>query len=141
MNLDELKPGFELNALVAEAIGCKVDFAGSDNPSCYTACGCKKREHNNSISHGPFIIDVLKHFSTDLNDAFWAAEQVMDSSFSVDRHKDYGIDKRTGWCAEINGHSFSTFDDTPALAICKAILKLKETHENHEPYARRSKHL
>ena len=56
--------------------------------------------------------------SRDLRVSFWAAELVATGSFSVDWHKSYG------WCAEIDGRNYSTFAETPALAICAAILAL-----------------
>lgn len=64
-------------------------------------------------------------FSTDLNDAFWAADKI-NMSFQVGRNS-FKEGPRY-FIASIQVQIFdmqSRWFDTPALAICAAILKLK----------------
>ena len=64
---------------------------------------------------------VLFNPSTDLNAAFAAAEKVSVLLKGV--HVEQTLD--TWWCS-LNGKDHGVFAATPALAICAAILKLKE---------------
>lgn len=108
MNLDELEPGSDTNRLVAEALGAEVEF-----------------------------VPMLRFApSTDLNDAFWAAERAELFKFHVLMQT--WIDKIWVICeAVFDGNDPSAIGlfeenllvtaDTPAMAICLAILKLKET--------------
>ena len=127
IDLDKLQRGTKTDRLVAEALGCKIEYRGvvSGEPSPYDDCGCPNHEHGSSFNDGQCQMDHIKRFSTDLNDAFWAAEQ-------VGLFKQYSL----GWREVYNRWELSEFipmdgpyeiatADTPAMAICKAILKLK----------------
>ena len=114
VNVDELKPGDETDRLVAESVGATKDVAGD-----WSLNGEK-------IGTQSMEGDWDFHPSSDLNDAFWAAEQ-------VGLFDDYSL----GWRRVYNRWELSKFipmdgpykiahAETPAMAICKAILKLKE---------------
>ena len=104
----EIKPGPELDRAVAEAIGWWIDAA---------------RPLDWSGSNGVSVEEFWP--SRDLNDALAAAEEV-------------GLFKQYGYCEAAGQHVISktvpvkswmdtvAHEATPALAICAAILKLKE---------------
>jgi hypothetical protein len=83
------------------------EIRGIDHPTCEGGVAC-----------------VLFRPSTDLNDAFAAAEVVFATN-------DWVVGKDFSWgsfrCKGLlGGESFDECAPTPALAICVAILKLKE---------------
>lgn len=153
-----MKPGPELDMQVAKAIGFDVRHGKFCQPVCqwdwiefdgyYTAkppeffsdnIGCQ------DLSDPPVQLGTgIRKFSTDLNDAFWAADQIVGNGpgFRVNRIElligdhDYG----TGCVCTLILETFKddgnrddwlelaeAFDEHTALAICAAILKLKET--------------
>lgn len=115
LDVSELQPGAETDKLVADAIGIPYLMVKKLDGS--TACS--------HVESGDGTFDDFAP-STELNDAFWAARQMISSSFTLDWHETYRLDGKAGWCVEINGHCFSDFTDTPAMAICLAILNLKD---------------
>lgn len=117
MSIDDLEPGPETDRLVAEALG--VPLVSYDmHPPCYW------------INEGYSTIDRRRPFcpSTDLNDAFWAAERAGLFTFRplVTLFRNPEEPTEPPWCVydEDSERSLGAAV-TPALAICKAILKLK----------------
>jgi hypothetical protein len=106
--MNEIKPGSELDRAVAEAIGLTW-FDGSRTEMAAWRFGDKTG------------FKELPKFSTDLNDAFVAAEQVW-SEFAVKRLPD-GNYEATAFCDGDDGRSRFEEQPTVALAICAAILQ------------------
>jgi hypothetical protein len=150
----DIEPGAETDRLVAEAIGWEKTsgeecvrryFEGQDVP--------EDRRHTEGLWHldGKLMAceecGDMKQFSTDLNDAFFAAEQV--GLFTGDDEVNLYLLHRVVEEYVSNGPSVSEwaiskveeigYDEwgftntitaaTPALVICKAILKLKDTSQ------------
>ena len=115
MNINELEPGPETDRLVIEALG------PPDEKDCVIVSGqLVSKDRRNTIEP-----------SNDLEDAFWAAEQAgvfekLALLYSSDEHK-WSL-----WNTSLGEYSGEIEDrmeilaETPAMAICKAILKLKE---------------
>lgn len=100
----------DINQQVAEAIGLVTD------PECtwnYLYSG-PHQDCEDTKACRPF------HPSTDLNDAFWAAEKV-GHHFYLSRNELSG----EMWECSLKSGSVGVMAETPALAICAAILKLK----------------
>lgn len=131
MNLDDLKPGPETDVLVANSIGCEgtegYAFAMRDDSGQikYVLIGFVDGKN-------------VSHFqpSTNLNDAFWAAEHAGLFKLHVLMKTD--VDKIWVICeAVFDGNDPSVIGlfeenmkataDTPAMAICLAIQKLEES--------------
>ena len=132
MNLRELPCGPETDILVAEAIGVECGLRGPiEDPIKITA----------------FVKPntIWRAFSprNDLNDAFWAAEQVglfdAKDEYYLKLHKVDDIepwfvspiieDGEDNWREPRGGELYFnllSIAATPALAICKAILKFNE---------------
>ena len=105
----EIKEGIDLDRAVAEAIG--QSFA-TDAPEGFVGIWDK---------WGP----DLPKYSTDLNDAFHAAEKsAKDFYGSVELPPCITVDNRTGWKCTIED-SPEGRGRTPALAICAAILNME----------------
>ena len=136
----EIKPGFELDQAVAEAIGCRV--RGHRKGGYW--CGCNKAMTLHGTGTKGRMGDPpprLHYYSTDLNAAFAAAEKVGllindgpsgHCLYSSHTHQDLIGDPVRTWFVgivnakeEIDGHCVTAA--TAALAICAAILTLKET--------------
>lgn len=137
----EIKPGPELDKAVAEAVDpyCSVGMCASsgciDIPVSATG---------DTAETDPDVLAVWKwdgernwrtlpKFSTDLNAAFAAAEKVFDCGFAVHTAgKPVGGWKRfqcivgVGWDGERAESQIQVEAETPALAVCAAILKLKD---------------
>ena len=121
----EITPGAELDQAVAEAIGCRV--RGHRKAGYW--CGCNKAMTLHGTGTKGRIgapPPRLHYYSTDLNAAFAAAEKVR-------------LFKEYGYCEASGQHVISktvpvkswgdtiAHEATPALAICAAILKLKDS--------------
>ena len=113
----EIKPGYKLNTAVAEAIGLTWQEATRFVMAAW-------------LHEDGWCYRKLPHFSTDLNAAFVAMEKVTSDAgrWSI---------QRVGpqWIADlclpdpeslVLGKGICATYSTPALAICAAILKLKE---------------
>ncbi len=121
MKIAELQAGAETDRLVAEAIGMPHFMANKLDGS--VAC-----------SHVESSMGTFDDFapSTALNDAFWAAEQVgLFNDYYLSKASSYrwrGLDGN--WVIKLTGSCWPespfVFGATPEMAICKAILKLKE---------------
>lgn len=108
----EIKAGFDLDMAVAEACGLTV--SGSyDHDLSRNVC---------------LLLPSVKSFdpSTDLNDAFYAAERVASDHYGcVELPPCITLDNRTGWKCTIED-SPEGRGKTAALAICAAILALSK---------------
>ena len=118
MNLDELKPGPETDRLVADALGAV------ETGFCWTI-------DDEPIGRQVLDSDGLKEWkfipSTDLNDAFWAEGQV---GLFNEYYLTFDLPNRlwliANWDAPFcSPHYAFIAADTPAMAVCHAILKLK----------------
>lgn len=126
----EIKPGRELDKAVAKAIGWTrvVMVFPEDAPLNSTSdANTQVVLHELNADHGEKFIP---RYSTDLNAAFEAAVKlsptVTDVTFT---QKDPRVSYRPVYMCDIimqNGGVFAVLGRTPALAICAAILKLKE---------------
>lgn len=143
MNLDELKPGPDTDKLVAEAVGLKeVIMDDTVELHCYVSPREKDEldgTPHNTCEGGYLSCDVFAP-STDLNDAFWAAEQVnlfnnfiltKEGVFRPARPAKYVVCDIKWAYADLRGEETGDFrclsqEITPAMAVCIAILKLKE---------------
>jgi len=146
-----IKPDLELDRAVAVAIGerfgepepyglCGPAFAGNticcrcrqpfsevgraaqDFQHC-PACRVKWEADKLASGHPP-------RYSTDLNAAFAAAAKAVEQEWDEgERNWEMstylGCDER-GWTCSLGCNEHRVFAPTPALAICAAILKLKE---------------
>jgi hypothetical protein len=110
-----IEAGPELDIEVAEAIG--MQYAGYYRKGPFY---CWRGDQTDLKNHKE--VGVKWCPSTDLNAAFEAAEQVRLFELWI-----FGKTPR-GWCFEDfqEGPIVCTLSPTPALAICAAILKLKE---------------
>ncbi len=109
MKINELKPGHETDRLVAEAVGIEHEVMGYDVVR-YTDVGA-----------------ALFQPSIDLNAAFVAAEQA--GLFSPDGFGcELGQTIGDLWNLrnDCGAWILESDEDNPSMAICKAILKLKE---------------
>jgi len=138
---DQLEAGPELDRRVAEAVG---DLRKDHNwveplygPLNYYECSCGMRAHTRPLSEGERLLPVtdpsdptpcLNPYSTDLNAAFRAAEKVNDYVVVMKHELSTGglweckLSPRNSLCEWVRA-------ETPALAICGAILKLKENSD------------
>jgi hypothetical protein len=131
---NELEAGPELDAAVARAIGVPSHWF-HDNA---VMCGCFDRDHffrPRNERHSLNGIEVQWSPSTDLNAAFEAAEKC--GLFVYDPNDEsepfLWFDRtRNAWCVskyESGTHLIESWPSgagtTPAVAICRAILKLK----------------
>lgn len=118
----EIKPGRELDKAVAKAIGWTrvVMVFPEDAPLNSTSdANTQVVLHELNADHGEKFIP---RYSTDLNAAFEAAVLATDGKFA--------IESRSGHAVTFVVHmpkNVITCETTPALAICAAILKFKET--------------
>ena len=106
MNIDELKPGVETDELVAEALGIEYEVMGYD------------------VLRHTDVGAALFQPSRDISAAFWAVERL---------GKLIEINLLPRGYARVNIYPddnefamVTTGDEFPAMAISKAILKLKE---------------
>ena len=127
----EIEEGLKLDCAVAEAVGLKTAVRGShevfishrewdelrgvEHPTCEGDIAC--------ITFAP---------SDDLNDAFAAAERAVTQVWEKDQ-RDWGLSiyigrNERGWTCSLGCDEDRVFAATPAMAICAAILKLKESH-------------
>lgn len=113
----KIKPGTELDQAVAKAIGW--EYAGY----CRRGPMFAKNSEDGLKDHVEVGIDWTP--STNLNHAFKAAEKIGLFDYSMPhgyRRCLFRINLET-W--RIGGPDFKTDAQTPALAVCAAILKLK----------------
>jgi hypothetical protein len=116
----EIKPGGELDAAVAEACGIEGCIKQMELPNGDLSRGFFY------ISYGSMANDQFWSPSTDFNAAFRAAAKV--GLFRM-FHRFLSDDEVSGYAVyESNDDGFSVLasGETPALAICAAILKLSE---------------
>ena len=115
----ELKEGTDTDREVAIALGCNPVLINRE-----WLCQCEEYSHGSMEWGGS-----LCNYSTDLNDAFQAAEKAFGCGFAlhtagktIGGWKTFRCIVGIGWdgfrCAE----QIETTAPTPALAICKAIL-------------------
>jgi hypothetical protein len=128
--MTEIKPGRELDVAVAEAVGAKPRI-GKDRRSVVVAIEDGRIMRHLAIPTGPNAAcnGAFVPFSpsTDLNAAFQAAEAV--GLFAEPHFMMLGMTYNNKWVIYCGGDCLEYFSeacDTPALAICDAILKLKE---------------
>jgi hypothetical protein len=127
MNLDDLEPGAETDRLVAEAIGA-IESKWSMYEWVLNGKTIGREVWGREAQEGDWEWEP----STDIRDAFWAAEQVCpEGSVALTRDivQSGGFGKMQYTCriAFWDGRIAMLSADTPAMAICEAILKLKET--------------
>ena len=120
---DELEPGCETDKLVAEAIGVECELRGlGEDPVKMTAFV------------KPNTIWSKFSPSTDLNDAFWAAKRVdlfgCHERFLSGSEIWEWSDRKSGCANDLPTIDLILEADSPAMAICKAILKLKEPNDS-----------
>jgi len=111
----EIKEGIELDRAIAGVIGliCTQRVLGTDI------------EYYAVPRDGTHAVHREFKPSTNLNDAFYAAEAVANDFYgSVELPPCITVDNRTGWRCTIED-SPEGRGRTPALAICAAILKVK----------------
>lgn len=115
----EIKPGPELDRAVAEAIGDKPGLPFSI---------ARAESGQEGFTYKPY--------STDLNAAFAAAEKVCDCGFAmhtagkpVGGWQAFRCIVGIGWDIDRCERQIEVEAPTPALAICAAILKLKENDD------------
>jgi hypothetical protein len=136
----EIKAGPELDEKIAEAVGwrkqCDFEWTG-DSDHENSVYQCKQCGEIVLDDCEPTTQECIPQFSTDLNAAFAAAERVELFDHDHGEQESYlgkTIDGEwevlvgaTGWqgnaCGELG---YLTREPAPALAICAAILKLKE---------------
>jgi len=137
--MTEIEPRPELDWAVAKAIGLKTaatmryhESSLDDIPSCVRVLlSPREWDEMRGIDHPTCEGDVACvpfRPSTDLNAAFAAAEKAAASKQGFgewDMSTYIGRDER-GWSCQIGDTTERSFEATPALAICAAILKLKE---------------
>jgi hypothetical protein len=114
----EYKAGIDLDRAIAGVIGlvCTQRVLGSSNIEFYV----DPRSGTNTVPR------MFKP-STDLNDAFYAAEKVAANEYGEWALSTYiGVSER-GWTCSLRDDSERAFATTPALAICAAILKVERT--------------
>lgn len=122
----DLKPGRELDALIAEKIfGCKVEYS-----SIYTeepCCCCKPDEiHSDFFEETGLYGKFVKGYSTDIAAAWEAVEMFMGKGYHVCVHKYFGNDY---WTAQIDQNSLDVTGviasqaSSAPHAICLAALK------------------
>lgn len=124
----EIKPGPELDRAVLEACGWRYRTADGIEGDVL-GLRCWHDENDNQV-HGTKVPSP----STDLNAAFEAEEEVFGCGFSLHTAgKPIGgwtwfrCIVGIGWCDNRCAKQFEVQATSPALAICAAILKLKET--------------
>ena len=117
----EIKPGYELDRLdraVAEAIGWKH---------------LDDEQHEGIPPMGAHKYLPIPNYSTDLNAAFAAAETAVQGAWDEDQRgwemSPYVGCTGRGWTCNLGCDEHRAFADTPALAICAAILELKKKDE------------
>jgi hypothetical protein len=135
--MTEIKAGPKLDRAVAEAIGyslcmafkAETDPVSRTDPSLLRVPELILRTITADSDRMPD--NLLPKFSTDLNAAFAAAERV--ELFSDYYYRMLGVDEsdKTWGVYQQDEHHIdrpigNRLYDTPALAICAAILKLKE---------------
>jgi hypothetical protein len=121
-----LIPGAELDLKVTQTCGMKIEqHLGREKFVCdkYVSGHWVYSKHFQQNEGDPCACEYFRP-SIDLNDAFFAAEKVglFDSSHLAKGASGWGVrdyDSGTG-CNEL-----SSDESTPALAICAAILKLR----------------
>jgi len=152
--MSDIQPGPETDRAVAEAIGLKVITRSEAIRKCNDWQNVWCPEHgisvgpdfkhwftNNFYIDGPPSaagLDPVPKYSTDLNAAFEAASRAFDKYIGDDTrfvvyYQPY--ENLPDWWAAIEtdnpfegwGATLEAGAPTPALAICAAILKLKET--------------
>lgn len=113
----EIKAGAELDRAVAEAIGLKATHRLSSGSFLFT--------HPRS---GVGAVHSAFRPSTDLNDAFYAAEAV--GLFDQWHIGKWSNPPQSGWGIEGDDSPVSGLYQTPSLAICAAILELAKGNES-----------
>ena len=111
VNIDELKPGVETDRLISESLDMQWDVDDGNNP---------------------YWIDGKDEFqpSTDLNAAFWAAEQ-LGKMFEVNFHptkmtaRVFVYSEPDDPLVEPRRQLEVTVHDSLAMALCEAILRVK----------------
>lgn len=126
VDLYELKPGYKTNRLVCEAVGCHEEQDERGRYSLIVPGGFNRIDF---VVEGDCWGDSPR-CSTDLNAAFWAAERVnlfgCHERFLSGRQIWKWSDGKSS-CANDPPTIILVLEaETPALVICKAILKLKE---------------
>ena len=113
----DIKPGPKLDRAMAEAIGWRhVD----------------DEQHERILPVGDYEYELIPLYSTDLNAAFAAADETR-------LWAEYGYCQAAGQCVISKTVPVASWGDTiahaatPALAICAAILKLKEAKSHATP--------
>jgi len=120
-----LEAGIELDAAVARAIGCTVKGGRGGY-----WCGCNARNDVHGTPATKRLGDSppgLFHFSSDLNAAFAAANQYHKPGYEATlfEHSSLGRFPADDWyVTNLDGQRW--FGKTPALAICAAILNLRD---------------
>ncbi len=127
IDLDKLKPGPEMDALVARAIGCDVQRKCLPAGLTEWICDCFSGEHGRNDAQG------LKPYSTDMNAAWEAMEAAGWDSYRWSmQHVIPGTSGNLGsryydvLVYSLSGQQLArTTDPTASMAICLAILTLK----------------
>jgi len=104
----ELQAGRELDAQVAERLGCEVAWYAVFAETIHPTCKCKDRRHN--LDH-PAIAGEIKPYSTSIEVA-WDLVGAMEVAETSAQRK-------------FESHFVSIFDVTP-FNICLAFLKATE---------------
>lgn len=126
-----IEAGPELDRAVAKALGWRRTIAVGPSVSVQAACGflCNAEpEYVETGADDPRVPDkVIPKYSTDLNAAFAAAERVgLFDEYQIGKWnpREYCVILS---CDQPDERDIIGRAETPALAICAALLKLKET--------------
>lgn len=135
--MNEIKPGPELDRAVAKAVGLRrhiaVGWTVPPNANAFTHCSDESEAIYEELGADDSRLPdaVIPKYSTDLNAAYAAAEKAGLWNDHLIRKNDDGLwevwhatDIRRYMLGGIGGPIVA--HSTPALAICAAILKVKE---------------
>lgn len=105
--------GREMDAAVAEVMGCKIAHIGFGN----LLCGCKDERHGLCDRDSGFMA-IIPNYSTDIAAAFRLLQKTF-RAFSVEQKVP---DSWAVWCKMENGKYVLGVGNTAPLAICRAFL-------------------
>jgi len=134
MNIDNLEPGRELDALVAEKVmGIETEWYHYEPKNCYRLV--KKGHATDAWSAAMAEADVSS-YSTKFGAAMKVVAKIIESDrwelFDIQwSHPDSDTTPKSSWWAcfipfDDDAEWYSGEGDTPALAICRAALKVVE---------------
>lgn len=144
--MTEIKPGRELDWAVAEAIDFHANVVVGWTDEFGTRHHCQHSDATLLGGRSPIVEKMrwydprfpdnrILNYSTDLNSAFAAANAVgLFTSHALSQESDEWV-VATEWVQSAHGagRAERSRANTPAMAICAAILKLKESEREESP--------